>query len=421
MNAKTVPVLCIALCSICQTMQAQNYDTNGDYVQPFVGCSIPGYLDGQGQETEFSSPSQIVADTSSNLYVWDSGNRAIRQVTAGGTVSTLVPDQADWGGYGLPIRSFGAMAIDHSNTIWLVGFYSSYPYLFNITTNGTVVVAPGNLGVGATNLTVASGICFDSANNLYYSGGNTIYRCNPQTGVVHVFAGSGVRGYLDGNGIFTEFNFSADVWPWALACDQANNVYVWDSGNGVIRKIDQNGSVTTVAGTGSAYNGDTDGIGTNASFNSISAMTADIFGNVFMACGTCVFKMDASSKVSTIAGSFSQSSYANGAGPVARFSSASGLCLSQGTIFVSDSGNQRVRSITFNSVQQPLVAPNLNIAAYAGIQITGATGRTYQIQASTDMASWNTVAILLLTSSPYLWIDTTSMGGRKFYRVFLMP
>ena len=48
---------------------AQTYDTNNEVVSTFAGYGIPGYVDGQGQLTAFSSPNQVVADTASNLYV----------------------------------------------------------------------------------------------------------------------------------------------------------------------------------------------------------------------------------------------------------------------------------------------------------------------------------------------------------------
>jgi hypothetical protein len=187
-----------------------------------------------------------------------------------------------------------------------------------------------------------------------------------------VFAGSGNPDYADGNGIFTAFS-----GPAALACDSANNIYVWDSGNGFIRRIDQNQNVSTLAGkynTGSMA----DGVGTNASFGSISAMCADNSGNIILASGSCVRKMNAQTNVVTMAGSFTQSGYTNGAGNLARFNGASGVCISGGTIFVADWGNQRIRQISFNPQPQVVSGANLGIGTFAGVTITGIVGRTYQ-------------------------------------------
>lgn len=411
-----VAVLC------CWRSDAQTYDTNNVVVQTFAGYGIPGYLDGQGQWTEFSNPSQIAADTASNLYVLDSGNHLIRKITPDGTVSTFAGGGAAFEGYGtntsLAWGVVGSLAIDHANTLWLVmvdGYYGSgLSYLLNISTNGDVSIENG----GLTNLNSYSGICFDSANNLYYSGGNRIYRYNPNNGSVTAIAGTGVAGNVDGPGpLFSTFNN-----PKALACDQANNLYVWDSGSGTIRRIDPSQNVATIAG-GGGYNSTGDGVGTNATFNSITSMFSDHAGNIYFVCGSCIRKMDAQTNVMTVAGVLYQyqSDFANGPGDQARFNNASGGCFSQGMIFVADAGNNRIRNITFNPQSQNLPPASLQLSTYPGLQIIGTIGRTYQIQTSPDLNSWTTTATLLLNSSPYLWIDQNPVSGNKYYRAVMLP
>ena len=400
--------------------QAQNYDTNNVMVSTFAGYGIPAYVDGQGLLTAFNDPAQIVSDTSSNLYVWDNGNQRIRMITPNRTVSTYAGGGSYFEGYGTNVSlSWGqvsAMAIDHANQLWLVmanSYYGGNNYLLNINTNGYVSIVNG----GLTNLTSSSGICFDSANKLYYSGGNRIYRYNPGSGTVTPFAGSGIQGYFDGQGtLLTAFSN-----PTALACDQADNIYVWDSGNGWIRRVDQQQNVTTIAGNGYYYYSPTDGVGTNASFNQINSMCFDHAGNLYLMCSSCVRKMDAQTNVTTLAGSFYSSGYMDGPGNIALFSSATGGCFSQGMVFVADSGNNRIRNITFSAQGQPVIPANLQLNTYPGVQITGSIGRSYQIQSSPDMNTWNTVATVLLNSSPYLWIDQNPVVGNKFYRAVLLP
>jgi hypothetical protein len=402
-------------------VDAQTYDTNNEVVSTFAGYGIPGYVDGQGQFSAFSNPNQIASDTASNLYVWDSGNHLIREITPDATVSTLAGGGSFLEGYGTNVSlawgTAGSMAMDHSNTLWIVlaAEYGGNPYLLTVGTNGYVSIENG----GLTNLDTSSGICFDSANNLYYSGGNRIYRYNPGTGSVQVIAGSGIFGNYDGQGpLFSAFNN-----PTALTCDQADNIYVWDSGNATVRRIDQSQNVTTVAGSGNYYSS-MDGTGTNAAFNGVRSLFSDNAGNIYFVCGSCIRKMDAQTNVVTLAGNFSQyqqPSFANGTGDQARFNNAAGGCFSQGRIFVADSGNNLVRDIAFDLQPQDLPAANLQLNTYPGLQITGTIGRTYQIQTSPDLNSWTTTATLLLNSSPCLWIDQNPVSGNKYYRAVMLP
>jgi hypothetical protein len=407
-------IILAALCALLGWQAAaQTYDTNNEVVQTFAGSAFTGYLDGQGQLTMFSSPSQIVSDTSSNLYVWDSGNSRIRKITPDGTVTTFA------GGGSTFLPAVGTNAA-----------LGSYIFYSMITASSNVILASSAFG-GATptlliiqpsglitqtnllNMGFGSGVCVDSTGNTYYTGGNKIYRWLAN-GSTEVFVGSGNSGAIDGNGVFTSFSS-----PRYLAGDAANNIYVWDSGNSLIRRINQNRDVVTIAGSNLNTR---DGVGTNATFTSgILAMVADNSGNIYLACGNSIRRMDAATNVVTMAGSFSQTGYTNGTGNLARFSSASGVCLSQGSIFVADSGNQRIRQISFNPQPQVVSGANLSVGTFAGLKIIGAVGRTYQIQTSPDFNAWTTKTTLILNSSPFLWIDQSPVSGNKFYRALLLP
>ena len=112
--------LTLIFLAVCTAAFAQTYDTNSDTVSTFVGFGIPGYIDGQGQSSEFSSLSQIIADTASNLYVWD--NARLRKITSDGTVSTFIGGGNLVEGFGTNVSlpfysSIGTFRIDHANTI----------------------------------------------------------------------------------------------------------------------------------------------------------------------------------------------------------------------------------------------------------------------------------------------------------------
>ena len=89
-------------------------------------------------------------------------------------------------------------------------------------------------------------------------------------------------------------------------------------------------------------------------------------------------------------------------------------------VFVADTSNNRIRTLTFNTPSQPIAPTSLLLKTYLGLQITGSTGRIYQIQSSPDLTNWTTVTSVLLNASPYLWIDQNPVAGNKFYRALLL-
>jgi hypothetical protein len=150
--------------------EAQIYDTNNVVVQTFAGSGFYGYLDGIGQQTMFNDLTAIVADSSSNLFVWDSNNARIRKIAPDATVSTFAGGGNLTTGYGTNVAldqlRGSQMIIDNFDTIWAF--------------SGTYLLRIGNDGyVSRTTLNYfgSSGLCFDSRTNLYFAGGNQIYRC----------------------------------------------------------------------------------------------------------------------------------------------------------------------------------------------------------------------------------------------------
>jgi hypothetical protein len=393
---------------------AQNYDTNNPTVQTFVGSGFYGYLDGQGTQTMFNNPAAVVGDTSSNLFVLDVGNSRIRKVTPDGTVSTFAGGGSGaLPGYGTNVSlssftfsGYSTMLIDHSNTLWINAINGS-AYLLRIGSDG--YVSSSNPG-----LSLPGGLAVDSGNNLYISdyGAHKIFRYRTN-GTLEVFVGSGNSGFVDGNGIFTSFNY-----PTSLTVDQGDNVYVFDTQT--IRKINQNRDVTTIAGQPYVYT-DADGAGTSATFNTVYTMSTDNSGNIFLAEGSSIRRMSLSTNLTTVAGSFSQGGYVNGPTNIARFNGAHGACISQSMLFVADAGNQRIRSIAFNPSPQVVTGANLLLNTYPGLTITGIVGRTYQIQSSPDAINWTVQANILLPSSPYLWFDANPVAANRFYRALLLP
>lgn len=379
------------------------YDTNVN-VQTFAGSGFTGYYDGVGVETMFSSPFAICVDSKSNLFVSELNGGRIREITPDGTVTTFLGGGTGFPQVGTNASVYpGRIAIDKFDNLW----FANYSQLAKVTPNATVTTT--NLGV---TMDFSSGFACDSMGNVYFVSGQRIMRYTTN-GLLETFAGSGNVGYQNGNGIFTAFNE-----PRGLAFDQADNLFVADSQNWVIRKITPNRVVSTYAGT-PHVNDFTDGPSTNASFHYLGGIATDLAGNVFVTGEWNVRRISPQGMVTTVAGS-DTGGYQNGSGNVAQFSAAQNLAVTRsGDIFTPS--DQRIRKITAPQVLQ-VSDSLLSLHTYAGLTMTGIVGRTYRVESSSLVnTNWITETTIALPSSPYLWIDPSPVALRKFYRAFLLP
>lgn len=176
-------------------------------------------------------------------------------------------------------------------------------------------------------LTIAFGI--SQAQVVYEKGYN-----------VTTYAGTGVQGSKDGLKENATFNYSRGI-----ATDGKGNVFFTDEYSYKVRKIDANGNVSTIAGSG--VQGFADGTAAQAKFESLAGITVDTAGNVYVSDRHCIRKITPNGMVSTFAGA--QTSYGSndGQGAFARLFYPDGLtCDKQGNIYVADYGNHRIRKIT---------------------------------------------------------------------------
>jgi sugar lactone lactonase YvrE len=148
----------------------------------------------------------------------------------------------------------------------------------------------------------ANEIVADENGNFYVSDfHNNVIRKISRTGMVTTITGTpGKSGSVDGAGSHAKFN-----GPTYMAADKAGNLFVWDSGNRVIRKISRAAVVTTLAGYVELKNGKNDGVGQSARFESVTGMTIDQLGNLFVTDGSFIRKVSPAGEVKTI-GDFSE-------------------------------------------------------------------------------------------------------------------
>lgn len=199
-----------------------------------------------------------------------------------------------------------------------------------------------------------SGVSLDGAGNLYISdtGNDVVRKVDAQTGVITTVAGTGAADYTGDNGPGTSATLDE---PWGITADPAGNVFIADTANHVIRKLDRYGIITTVAGTGfknpdgsGGFSGD-GGPAVLARLNRPTAVALDSFGNAYIADSNNnrIRLVDSSGKISTFAGT-GVAGFSGDGGPAAaaQLSSPSGLCVDAGqNLYVSDTQDQVIRKV----------------------------------------------------------------------------
>ena len=265
--------------------------TRRGIVDVIAGSGDTGFDNENGSSATFYNPRSLVRDSAGYTYVCDTDNNVIRVISPTGDVTTYAG-------------------------------------------RGTAGLRNGNIFDCDFNL--PEGIVIDSVNNIMYiadTGNNAIRKINMLTGQVTTFGGSslGIAGYADspspivGGNNNTLFNH-----PTSLAVDAQGNLYVADTFNNKIRKIDPSGVVTTIPDPSTA----------SYSFSNPKGITVDSEGNVYVidAGNDRVCKISMPSQNVTVV--------SDGSSAVPAWNLLNGICIdSSGNIFVTDSANNSVYEI----------------------------------------------------------------------------
>ncbi len=244
---------------------------------------------------------------------------------------------------------------------------------------GTITTVAGNAawiyagdGAGATSSSIflPFGIAADVAGNLFLadSSNNRIRRVDAVTGIISTIAGNGLTGYTGDGGLAISAALSG---PSSVTLDAAGNLYFSDSGNNVVRRIDAfTGIISTVAGSSSLHGYSGDGLlATHAALNGPNGLALDAAGDLYIAdtANNVVRLVNAASGIiGTVAGT-GIAGFSGDSGPAlsASLNNPWSLALaSTGELYIADQNNQRIRKVSSGGI----------ISTFAGIGSTGFSG-----------------------------------------------
>lgn len=322
-------------------------------VSTFAGSVNAGSADGTGKAAGFNTPASIAIDRQDNLYIADYGNNKIRKIIPTGVVTTFAGSGADGSvdatGTEASFEDPTGVAVDSNGNLYIADYLNNK--IRKITSDGEVSTFAGGSGIGSAEGigTVASfsyptNVAVDGSGNLFVADrlNRKIRKITP-SGVVSMFAGSGMKGSADGTAATASFNALA-----GMNFDAAGNLYAADLENNNIRKITRDGIVTTIAG-GSVAGGYANGTGHSALFNGCTSIAVD--GNGFMYVADqgneVIRQITPDGVVTLLAGSVGFTGADDGPAVKAKFVSPIGVVIdSHGNIFVAESGNNRIRKLT---------------------------------------------------------------------------
>lgn len=270
-------------------------------ISTVAGTGAPGYSGdgGPAVNAQINTPTGICADSYGNLYIADVGNQRIRMVNASGIITTLAGNGSKgYGGDGGPAINASfynavRVAVDQSGDVYVAD--QSDHRIRIITPDGNIATFAGN-GAGtpaagafsgdggpatSASLNNPTAVTVDSNGVVYFADqfNQRIRKITPD-GTITTIAGNGSAGFAGDGGPATAASLN---YPGGITVDGAGNVYFNDDVNYRARLITTGGTISTIAGSGAqGFSGD-GGAATAASLNGNFGITLDMLGNLYIA------------------------------------------------------------------------------------------------------------------------------------------
>ena len=319
-----------------------------------AGTGEPGYSGdgGPAVEARLCSPEGVAVDGAGNLYFADSCNHGIRRVDTSGIITTVAGtgDRGYSGDGGPAVEA----RLSYPNDVAVDGagnLYIAEPRNYSIRrvdTAGTITTAAHAIGL--------SGIEVDGAGNLFIATADILgerHRIQRMdtSGVITTVAGTGEKGYSGDGGPAVEARLR---YPFDVAVDEAGNLYIPSGGNHCIRRVDASGTITTVAGNEEqGYSGD-GGPAIEAQLRSPAGVALDDSGNLYIAdtWNHRLRRVDASGTITTVAG-IGESGYSGDGGPANQaqlYRPKDATVDSTGNLYIADTYNHRIRRVDTSGI-----------------------------------------------------------------------
>jgi sugar lactone lactonase YvrE len=319
-------------------------------------------------------PSAIAFDADGNLYIAETARHVVRKVDRAGFITTVAGTGTQ--GYDGDRAQATQALLDSPEGLAVdaTGLYIADTHNHRIRkvdlSNETITTIAGSSTAGATGdngpalaatLDRPVAIVLDAKSNLYLAdaGSHRIRRIDASTGTITTVAGDVTQGYSGDSGRATAALLDS---PQGLAVDTNGNLYLADTHNQRIRRVDGiTGVITTVAGTGAfGYAGDS-GVSTKASLALPRGLSMDQQGNLYLAdsANHRIRRIDAATgAITTVIGDGTQGFAGDGGAPDAASLDAPRTTAIQttainpsGLVTVADTGNQRVRQDSGTTLQ----------------------------------------------------------------------
>ena len=328
------------------------------------GTALPGD-GGSATSAQLTPEMHVAVDNAGNLYIAEKHGYRVRKVDTNGIITTVAGNgtpgysgdggsstDAQLGFYvdGLGVDANGNLYIpDNDNEIVRrVVFLTVTPGIIDtVAGNGTSGFSGDGGAAVDAQLSSPSNLAVDSAGNLYIADyGNNRIRKVDANGIITTVVGNGTAGYSGDGGPASAAELSI---PTAVAVDSVGNLYIADFGNGVIRKVDTNGIITTVAGGGGVTDGSTDGGSALGARISAYDVNVDAAGNLYIIGydGNTVRKVDTAGIITTVAGNYT-TGYSGDGSPAtsASLSHINDIAVdTAGNLYIADTGNARIRKV----------------------------------------------------------------------------